>query len=523
MSRRHPRFGPLAFAISILLNTAPVVAGTLVLDATIVHDGITRYFDYYVPDGLPAAPVPLLFVLHGGTQSNKSLLVSAPVEFQAIADQEPFIIVRPNGTDPATGQSGANGAFNWNDCRADTGALGTTADDVGFIGALIDWAAASYQIDLDRVYSTGPSNGGLMSYRLAFELSDRIAAIGAVIANLPANSECPATPAHPVGVLIMNGTVDAFMPFNGGPVAGGGGVVQSAHETRDFWRTFLATGPAATHVNVPNINLTDASTVASDAYCNGAQGTAVMLYTVTGGGHTMPSIAHPVPPNFAFLGPQNRDMEGAQEIWRFLEQHRRNGCGPCEAWDAGAAACVAAPRTGCRKSTVPTTTKLQVTDKAEPERDRVSWKWSRGEATALADLGDPLASDDYALCVYDESSGSPTVMFRAVAPARQSLCGTAARWSGPTSSGFEYKDAGLTPDGMDSIRLKVGSVGKSKLIVRAAGANLSARSFAIPTPPLATPLRVQLHVEGGACFEATYSASGVLVNQPGRFKGRGDP
>lgn len=511
-----------ACAVGVVLGEASARAGTLVLDATISHGGITRYFDYYVPEGLAAANVPLLFVLHGGTQSNKFLLASAAADFQAIADAESFVIVRPNGTDPATGLSGSNGAFHWNDCRSDAGAQGSTADDVGFISSLIDWAAAHYPIDLDRVYATGPSNGGMMSYRLAFELSDRIAAIGAVIANLPANSECPAAPAHPVGVLIMNGTADTFMPFNGGSVLGGGGVVQSAFATRDDWRALLGTGPAVTHVDVPNLNLTDSSTIASDAYCNGVQGAAVALYTVTGGGHTMPSIAYPVPSGFTFLGPQNRDVEAAREIWRFLKQHRRNGCGPCEAWDAGTSSCVAAPRTGCQESTA-ATTKLTISDKTDASDDRLSWKWSRGEATTLMDLGNPLGSDDYALCVYDESASTPTLLFRAVAPARESLCGNAARWSAPTGSGIKYKDAGLTPDGMDSIRLKVGSAGKSKLIVKAAGSNLSGRSFDLPAPPLALPVRVQLHIEGGACFEATYSSAGVLINEPGRFKGRGDP
>lgn len=512
----------VALVVSVLAAAGPVTAGTLVQNVTLPHGGITRYFDYYVPDGLPAAPVPLLFVLHGGTQSNKLLGLTASVEFAAIADEERFVVIYPNGTNPTTGLSGPSGSFNWNDCRADAGSSTTTADDVGFIGALIDWAAATFEIDLDRVYATGASNGGLMSYRLAFEGSDRIAAIGAVVANLPANSECPATPARPVGVLVMNGTADPFMPFDGGTILGNTGVVQSTAATRDFWRAFLAPSPTPTHVDVPDVDPSDASAVSVDAYCHGAQGAAVALYTVFGGGHTMPSIAHPVPPSFAFLGPQNRDLEGARVIWRFTRRHRRTGCGPCEAWDASTQACAAVPRTGCRRSTAPPRTIFRVRDRTGLERDRVAWKWTRGEATGIEDLGDPLAESDAALCVYDESGNVPRLVFRTVAPGGESLCGTSSRWR-KVGNGYRYRDTTRIPDGVFTVRLGASASSNAKVSYAATGSNLAGRSFGMPAPPLVLPLRVQLHVQGGMCFEARYSAGGVLANAPGRFKGRAEP
>jgi len=524
------RLGKRGIAVTGLLvwmclfgPAASARAGTWVQNVTLSHDGITRYFDYYVPDGLPATPVPLLFVLHGGTQSNKLLPFSAYVEMQDIADDEAMILVQPNGTDPTTGLSGPNGNFNWNDCRADAGGSTTTADDVGFIGALIDWAAGAFAIDLDRVYATGPSNGGLMSYRLAFDLSDRIAAIAAVIANLPADSECAAAPSQPRSVLIMNGTLDAFMPFNGGTVLPGQGLVQSTAATHDFWRSFLGTNPVPVSVKLPDIRVGDESTVSSQAHCGGAEGTDVRLYTVKGGGHTIPSIAHPVPPSASFLGPQNRDVEGPVEIWRFLKQHSRTACGLCEAWDGATASCVAAPRSDCRRSTRPASSLLSVTDKSDDSRDKISWKWSHGEATGLADLSDPFSTSDYALCLYDESGMNPALLFRAVASGEQAVCGAPWHWAALAGGkGYKYLDQNEIPEGVFQLDLRTGDAGKARVAIKGAGENLSGRSYGMPTPPLSFPLRVQLQIEGGACFEASYSGAGALRNEPGRFKARAD-
>jgi polyhydroxybutyrate depolymerase len=320
----------LALALAVAAPTyclLPTVAwsGTLVDDETIEHDGLTRYFDYYVPDGLPSSPVPLLFVLHGnGMDNDKYRALGAVSEFMNLADEEPFIILYPNGT-AADGTTGPSGAFAWHICRADVRNNPRTADDVGFVNALIDWAATSFSIDPERVYSTGASNGGHMSYRLAFELSDRIAAIGAVIASLPVNSECPTQPENPLAVLIMNGTDDPIIHWEGGQAGrnNDNGLIKSADETRNFWRTFLGTDPTPTHVDVPDIDASDDSTIAIDVYENGAEGSAVAFYTVNGGGHQLPSI-HDGLSEVAF-GKINRDIESAVEIWDFLKNHRLSG------------------------------------------------------------------------------------------------------------------------------------------------------------------------------------------------------
>ncbi len=313
-------------ALVLLLLAPSAGAGTLLENRTLVHGGVTRWFDVYEPDGLGSQPVPLLLLLHGGTQDKSAMRSGASLEFLTIADRETFLVLIPNGTVSPGGTSGPTGSFNWNDCRGDMAVGETPADDVGFLAALIDWAQAGYPIDAERVYATGASNGGLMSYRLAFELSERIAAIGAVIANLPAQSQCPAPPAHPLSVLIMNGTADPLMPWGGGAISGNRGTVFSAAATREFFRNFLGTAPDPVHTLFPDLDPADAGRAERGLYGGGAEGTEVAFYMLSNGGHNFPSIAHPLTPLAeSIFGRQNHDIEAAEEVWSFLSRHTLSG------------------------------------------------------------------------------------------------------------------------------------------------------------------------------------------------------
>ncbi|MDJ0748803.1 MAG: PHB depolymerase family esterase [Woeseiaceae bacterium] len=294
-------------------------------DNTLSVSGTTRYFDYYVPPALPE-DAPVLILLHGGTQNKTRVIdgTSGSSGWLSVAESEAVLLVVPNGTG-ADGDPNAVSA-SWNDCRSDQ-VSGSSADDVAFIAALIDWAAneQSLVVDENRVYVAGASNGGMMSYRAALELGDRIAGIAAFIANNPANLDpsCEAAvndpdPA-PVSVFICNGTADVLMPFNGGTVAlGSGGQVTSSLETRDFWRARNSTTRSLPPVVYPNIDPTDNSTVVGADYVGGTGAAAVSWLTVFAGGHTMPSLRF-----FSPTGAQNRDIESAVVAWEFLQDKRR--------------------------------------------------------------------------------------------------------------------------------------------------------------------------------------------------------
>jgi polyhydroxybutyrate depolymerase len=314
--------------VATLLGCAgcPNDGGTWFEDKTIVVGETTRYFRYYVPQGL-AGLHPVVFLLHGGTQDMESIFnrnAGGTQEWQSIADDEGFLLIVPNGVNAATGEAWGDDQ-NWHDCRGDAPAIETGADDVAFISALIDWAQANFAVDTERVYSTGASNGGKMSYRLARELDDRIAAIAAFIANEAAVDEC-AEPQSPVSAFICNGTGDPLQQWDGGEIPGGRGTSISSLATRDYWIAHNnCDAESADSIMYPDLNPNDGCTVRSELFTGGDEGAEVMFYTVEGGGHTMPSIAHPVAAwilRVLPLGNQNRDIEGARHAWAFLARQR---------------------------------------------------------------------------------------------------------------------------------------------------------------------------------------------------------
>jgi cysteine-rich repeat protein len=186
-------------------------------------------------------------------------------------------------------------------------------------------------------------------------------------------------------------------------------------------------------------------------------------------------------------------------------------CEACFACDP-AAGCQPSPRPLCRKSQKPEKSVLQIIDSATPGKDRIKWKLAAGAATTTADLGSPTTSSDVTFCVFDESSGTPALAFRAAAPAA-STCGTKPCWKA-TSTSIRWASKTGAPDGLTKVVVKTGPAGKAKAQIDAKGALLTS-----PAPPLPTPLRVQLQVEGGACFETRHQSP--TINQPGRFQSRG--
>jgi len=187
-------------------------------------------------------------------------------------------------------------------------------------------------------------------------------------------------------------------------------------------------------------------------------------------------------------------------------------------------ACSATPFPGCRKPTVPLTAKLLLVDDPDPLHDAIRWTWSKGEATDVTAFGDPLASDSYALCLYDES-GTPALVFDAPISAG-GTCGTKPCWKGtgdpPGATGFKYKNKDRTPEGVLKLVLKAGLEGKAKVVVKGGGPRLGNGAFGLPPLPLALPARLQLQGPGGECWEAVYSSAGVTTNIATEFGGKAD-
>ncbi|PHS14062.1 MAG: hypothetical protein COA86_16340 [Kangiella sp.] len=300
---------------------------------TMQHEQLERHYRYYLPPTKIKKP-PLVILLHGGTQNMFKLFnkhAGGSKEWQTLADKNGFILLTPNGTSPTqsffNGQ-GKRSKLNWNDCRAPqtNTKRNVKADDIGFIKKLILWSIDELSINSTKIYVTGASNGGMMTYRVASELSNQVTAVASFIANLPEDSECE-LPKKPIPMLIMNGSNDAFMPWNGGDVKGKGGKVLSTADTLEFW---LLGNNSDKHKPVKyeynDINQSDHSRVVSTCYPALTQpkraSAETCLFEIIGGGHVTPSINHQVPKwiQKRIIGWQNKDIEGARIAWEFFEK-----------------------------------------------------------------------------------------------------------------------------------------------------------------------------------------------------------
>ena len=283
---------------------------------TVAWDGIDRSFATYAPASL-AQPAPLVLLLHGGLSSASDMWETELAQsWRALADRYGFVLVLPEGAPDAGNPAG----HHWNDCRVDARKRRLVVHrgrrrvhrprDRRLRGG--------HAVDSNRIYVTGASNGGMMTYRLAMQLGGRFAAAAAIIANLPDPSECPLT-AEPLPILIMNGTEDPIMPYDGGCVAGPScdrGSVRSTAATVAFW--VLTNGASTTPVvtDLPDTAVSDNSTIRVFRF-NSAAGNDVVLYRVEGGGHCAPGPG-PFPATH-----KNRDIDAAAEIWGFFEEHVR--------------------------------------------------------------------------------------------------------------------------------------------------------------------------------------------------------
>jgi len=197
---------------------------------------------------------------------------------------------------------------------------------------------------------------------------------------------------------------------------------------------------------------------------------------------------------------------------------------PCWQCTGQPSVCLPTPRTPCKDSLAPNQSLLSIKNRPDDATDKITWLWKTGAATALAELGNPVGGDDYVLCVYDESTTPPGLLFRALLPGGGS-CGAGPCWKAKGAKGFSYKNLGATPEGITLTKLNSGEAGAAKAVLKGKGVHLSDRPLPLPAPMLPTPLRVQLHGAGGLCLETTHSAAGVVKNDPasGVFKAHGTP
>jgi polyhydroxybutyrate depolymerase len=288
--------------------------------ASLIHDNLKRTYKIYVPSfHNKYIQIPLVIALHGRGGNGQSMILLTRNGFNKLANQDGFLLVYPDGIE-----------MNWNDGRKDEEsndrAHRENINDVGFISAIIDSMIKDYNVDPRRIYVTGISNGAIMSYRLACELSHKITAIAPVNGNIPQEFLPDCQGYKPVSVLAINNTEDPLVPFGGGDIHGSLnkvklGKVLSVDESIEFWvkRNMCSNIPKVTEM--PDLDPKDGTRVIRKQYVNSVDGTEVILYTVDGGGHTWPGGLQYLP--VRIIGKTSRDFDANEVIWSFFKTHSR--------------------------------------------------------------------------------------------------------------------------------------------------------------------------------------------------------
>jgi polyhydroxybutyrate depolymerase len=284
---------------------------------SIQHDGRERTFRLYVP-AHPARSMPLLVVLHGGGGTGAGMEALTDRGFDRIADRDHLLVVYPDGI----GKS-------WNDGRSDlkSEAAKGHLDDLGFLTALVHELAQSYPVDSARVYATGISNGGMMSYRLACEAADVFAAVAPVAANLSLELASRCHPSRAIPILIIEGTEDPIMPWGGGAIKVlwlDRGKVLSTLDTFERWKAW---DRCPNQQSRPPLDRdpSDGTSVVEHVATGCTDGVEVQLDEVRGGGHTWPEGLPYL--GVRIVGRVSREIDANEVIWTFFSRFSLRGAG----------------------------------------------------------------------------------------------------------------------------------------------------------------------------------------------------
>jgi polyhydroxybutyrate depolymerase len=270
---------------------------------SLVVGGLNRNYVVHVPKGLnPKTPMPVVLALHGATMNGPMMAWFSGLN--QTADEAGFIAVYPNGT-------GRLSSFFWNGGNRYGSTIQNNVDDVAFIHALLDDLIQTYPVDAQRIYSTGLSNGAIMAYRLAAELSDRIAAVAPVAGSVGTEI---VQPKRPVSILHFHGTLDEFIPFTGGrgkrSISG-----RNFRSVDDSIRMWIKANGCDENPKIDVLSEgRDGLKVTRNTYGNGRDGAEVVLVVIEGGGHTWPGRKSPT----RLLGKSTLNISANNLMWEFF-------------------------------------------------------------------------------------------------------------------------------------------------------------------------------------------------------------
>jgi polyhydroxybutyrate depolymerase len=292
-----------------------------------------RPYALVLPDGYdPGQPVPLVVALHGGGgQSDAAIRTSCANGntnhascLHNLGRREGFAVAFPNGTpskllDGLRTWNAGGGVDQW---RCTSGrACDKDVDDRQYIEDLLDDLEARVNVDTSRIYFTGLSNGAAMSYRVACQLSDRVAAIVPVGGAMQWTTNHTCEPSRPIPVMHIHGTADPCWKYEGGVPECIDDQADKEHvsveRTLGEWRDINGCSDRVFQEDVPDEAALDGSQTVRVTYQECDVPLVHML--VDGGGHTWPDGHQYL--SRSRIGPVSRDW-GSEVIWDFMSRHQ---------------------------------------------------------------------------------------------------------------------------------------------------------------------------------------------------------
>ena len=257
---------------------------------SIVHDGFNREFVLYIPNSYDGtSSVPLMFNFHGFGGSASNYMQEA--DMRSLAEADTFILIYPQG-------SCLDGLSHWNACPLG-GNNKSNADDFDFVESMISVISSQYNVDMERIYAVGYSNGGMMAYGLANYKSDLIAAVASVSGVM---LDCIGPTRHPIPVVHLHGTSDSVIPYTGNSD------FNSVQHTLNHWINFNNTITAPT----THIDTSGGMTIEHHVYDQGDQSVAVEHYKFIEGEHIWFNATY-------------QGQNTAELIWNFVSKYDING------------------------------------------------------------------------------------------------------------------------------------------------------------------------------------------------------
>ena len=286
---------------------------------TLTHQGVERHFLLRNVEAAAAGPAPLVVSLHGyrgveqALAERKDLSGIAWKELDRMADREGFVIAYPHAW---LGRwSMFEGLEN---ARLEDGRM---VDDAGFVAVLVSHLVDEGVADAERVYLTGFSDGAIMTYRLLCTpgMPFAAAAPGGGSMYEPHRDDCAAD--APLPIMVIAGTYDAILPYDGWLFDTGRAI--SIPETMEHFRLLNGcTGQKGRLLD--DRHMWDNSRVLEMYWTGCAVENSVKLLKVKGGGHNWPSYGS-IPDEWRrWAGTHNRDIESAEEIWKFVSRFRKS-------------------------------------------------------------------------------------------------------------------------------------------------------------------------------------------------------